>query len=68
VISTEYYSGKLIWHYQDLQTAVVIPNDVDVQFYGFQWYDESDRFVGGISDPMQVVFAEDGAIRLSELA
>jgi beta-fructofuranosidase len=66
IISTEYYSGKLIWHYQDLQTAVMIPDSADVQFYGFQWYDESDRFVGGISDPISVIFSEDGAIKLSE--
>jgi beta-fructofuranosidase len=66
LLTDEYYSGKLIWHYHNLIDAVVLPADATVKFYGFQWGDESDQFVGGVSDPMSVIFAPDGRLSISD--
>jgi beta-fructofuranosidase len=57
-----FYAGKLLWPPPD--SATRISADTEVKFYGFQWADESDRFVGGLSDPMSVTFAADGSLQL----
>jgi beta-fructofuranosidase len=57
-----FYAGKLIWKFTDAQTALTLQSDTIVKFLGFQWSDQADRFVGGISDPMPVRFQADGAI------
>jgi beta-fructofuranosidase len=66
VLSTEYYCGKLIWQYRNLTEAAILPAAAEVKFYGFQWADESDQFVGGISDPLTVVFKPNGAIVIED--
>jgi beta-fructofuranosidase len=65
-LSDELYSGKLIWAYQNQQEAAVLPEGAKVQFYGFQWADEAGQFIGGISDPINVRFCEDGRMALSQ--
>jgi beta-fructofuranosidase len=66
LLTDEYYSGKVLWRYRNLAEAVVLPADAIVKFYGFQWGDESDQFVGGVSDPMAVVFEPDGRMSIVE--
>jgi beta-fructofuranosidase len=50
-----FYGGKL----------VNPENDTPV-FFGFQLVDEGGHFVGGLSDPKWVIFADDGTMRLSD--
>ena len=41
-------------------------SDATPVFLGFQLEDEAGHFVGGLSDPQWVIFADDGMIRLSD--
>ncbi|MEK7832758.1 MAG: hypothetical protein AAB401_16815 [Acidobacteriota bacterium] len=54
LLAEGWYAGRLL----DPET------DERPTFFGFQWADDSERFVGGISDPMSVQFNEDGTIEL----
>jgi beta-fructofuranosidase len=58
------YAGKLLWRFSDRQTAFILEPDVQCLFYGFQWADLSNVFVGGLSDPMSVQFHANGLISL----
>jgi beta-fructofuranosidase len=66
LLSDEYYSGKMIWQYRNRQEAVILPENAEVKFYGFQWADDAEQFVGGISDPITVMFQPDGAMLLAD--
>lgn len=55
ILAVGFHGGKLIRSDTD--------NPV---FFGFQYEDESGRFVGGLADPQWATFADDGTIHLSE--
>ncbi len=55
LLAEGWYAGRLL----DPET------DASPRFFGFQWADESGRFVGGISDPMPVKFHQNGSIVLT---
>jgi beta-fructofuranosidase len=63
LLSADFYAGKLVWPLQP-STAAVLAAQTSAVFFGFQWADEGDRFVGGLSDPMPVHFAADGTLSL----
>ena len=52
LLSPNIYAGKIIEPEKDRTTLL-----------GFVWADEAGNFVGGISDPLVINFADDGAIR-----
>lgn len=64
LLSPGFYAGKLLWLPQKAVPAMVLPAQTEARFYGFQWCDEGDRFVGGLSDPMPVQFAPDGSLTI----
>ncbi len=64
LLSKGFYCGKLLWKNACNQTVPMMSSDTKVMFYGFQWGDETDQFVGGLSDPKAGRFLANGAITL----
>jgi beta-fructofuranosidase len=67
LLCSGFYAGKLLWPPQESPTplpAHTLPVDAEARFYGFQWADDGDRFVGGLSDPLAVHFSPDGSLSL----
>ncbi len=58
LLAKGWYAGRLL----DPETS---ETDEPPAFFGFQWANDSGRFVGGISDPMPIRFHEDGTIELA---
>ena len=59
-----FYGGKVIWKNACNQMAPLLWPDTKAIFYSFQWVDEADHFIGGLSDPKAVTFLGDGTIAL----
>ncbi len=68
LLSPGFYAGKLVWPPQSsfagTSAEALLRAETAAVFYGFQWGDEGDRFVGGLSDPQAVQFAADGSLSL----